>query len=205
MTAKGEMYRHIKLYTDKNWLYDKYHNKKQPIKKIAKICNTSEVTIYNWMKKLNIPKKKKISITKRFWNKIDKSTQNECWNWKGYINERGYGMFNFGTNRKHPKIRRANRVVWELVNSEIPLGLEVCHSCDNPSCVNPNHLFLGTHKENMNDAVLKERIKSKVNIEKVKEIRNRKKENQYHLAKEYGISQGQISRIINKESWSYVE
>lgn len=79
--------------------------------------------------------------------------ENGCWTWLSYKNDRGYGTTNF---RNHKGIR-VNRLVWTLCNGEIPFGIYVCHKCDNPSCCNPEHLFLGTHEENMKDMALKGR------------------------------------------------
>lgn len=85
---------------------------------------------------------------KRFWAKVEKRGDNECWHWKGATHERGYGEFWMDRKRQ-----RAPRVAYLLTVGEIPEGLVVRHSCDNPPCVNPAHLSLGTDKDNMQDAV----------------------------------------------------
>lgn len=85
-----------------------------------------------------------------FWDNVDKS--GECWVWKGYINESGYGLARLNKNQT-----RAHRVSWEIHHGKIPEGIFVCHKCDNPPCVNPSHLFLGTNQDNIQDKVNKGR------------------------------------------------
>lgn len=92
------------------------------------------------------------TIEKRFWEKVDKRSTNECWEWKAHT-VRGYGVFAL----THFKSVRANRFSYELEYGKIPNGMLVCHTCDNPKCVNPKHLFLGTHQDNMTDKVNKGR------------------------------------------------
>lgn len=88
---------------------------------------------------------------KRFWQYVDKT--NECWNWTKCLNEKGYGIF--GVDGK--KVDRAHRIAYRLCVGEIPAGLFVCHHCDNPKCVRPDHLFLGTNLDNVKDMFLKNR------------------------------------------------
>lgn len=97
------------------------------------------------------PVRSSLPIPDRFWPKVDKS--GDCWNWTANRNVRGYGMFSIRSGY----MRTAHRVSYELCNGPIAEGLFVCHSCDNPSCVNPAHLWLGTHMDNMMDREAKGR------------------------------------------------
>ncbi len=88
----------------------------------------------------------------RFWSKAIRLDRDSCWLWQARRNPKGYGMF-----REMDRWAAAHRVSWELANGPIPTGRLVCHSCDTRSCVNPDHLFVGTNDDNMRDMVNKSR------------------------------------------------
>lgn len=89
-------------------------------------------------------------LAERAWEKVDKS--GDCWEWTGQLNVYGYGVIKWDG-----KSRRASRIIYALTYGPIPDGLFVCHKCDNPRCVRPDHLFLGDHKDNAADMVQKGR------------------------------------------------
>jgi hypothetical protein len=96
----------------------------------------------------------KKSLEERFWEKVDKKSPDECWEWKNSI------INGYGTIKLNGKNKLTHRLSYELNVGPIPPGLFVCHTCDNPKCVNPTHLFLGTQKDNLQDASKKGRIAS---------------------------------------------
>lgn len=143
-------------------------------------------------------------ILKRFEEKYTKAKG--CWEWNAGKTREGYGMFGFDG-----RVQGAHRVSYRLYVGEIPIGLYVCHRCDNPSCVNPEHLFLGTHADNMLDCKSKGRFASGENHgnanlsdAQVIEIRLRYSDGERgtDLAKEFGVSQQAISKIIRGISWA---
>jgi hypothetical protein len=93
---------------------------------------------------------KNMPYEERFFQKVDKTES--CWLWKGALSSRGYGSFSVDG-----KIKSAHRYSYEMNKGKIPEGMHVCHSCDVRNCVNPEHLWVGTHSDNMKDMVSKDR------------------------------------------------
>lgn len=137
----------------------------------------------------------------RFWAKVNKT--DDCWNWTACTNIDGYGVFQF----EHCGYR-ANRFAWVLSYGDIPEGMFICHKCDNPQCVNPSHLFLGTPRDNARDMYRKKRntvASRKLNETIVREMRHlydTRQMNQMQLAAKYGIHQTQVSNIVNRKQWT---
>ena len=144
--------------------------------------------IYDRYKSKPRPRK---SIAERFWSKVDKTGY--CWKWIAAKHRQGYGHF-----KDEGKVLFAHRVSWEFTNGPIPKGIEVMHSCDNTSCVNPAHLSLGTHKDNMVDMARKGRKKSKLR-HLISDIfaMTRHGLRQQQIADYFEVSQSAISMVLN--------
>jgi len=150
-------------------------------------------------------KRKIRPIEERFWEKVQKT--DACWLWTGRLTKGKYGSF-YVTDREI----YVHRYSYELHFGSIPDGLDICHSCDVPNCVNPSHLFAATHRENMADKERKHRGnqpygeksgQSKLTQAQVKEIRQKYAEgvSQTELSKIYPVSQVQIFNIVNNKAW----
>jgi len=141
---------------------------------------------------------------RRFWDKVDVREVNECWEWLAYKDGySGYGQFGI-----HGRKWQAHRVAWILTYGPIPEGLHCCHHCDNPGCVNPYHLFLGTNRDNHLDAVRKGRLATKLTEEDVHEIRKLYAEGertQQEIADGFDISNVTVSDITRGKTWSWVD
>lgn len=154
------------------------------------------------------------TIEERFWPKVEKT--NSCWLWAGSsVKSNLQEHFRYGNFRVGKMTKYAHRVSWELHNGSIPEGMCILHKCDNPLCVNPKHLFLGTHADNMKDMSTKGRggvqdqvgeknHYAKLTWETVREIRRRYatgEEFQKDIAKDYNIERSLISMIVNYKVW----
>lgn len=154
----------------------------------------------------------------RFWSKVDRSGgPDACWPWMAGMDKDGYGKFSYPGNR----YARAHRVSWSIANGPIEDGLYVCHTCDNPSCVNPSHLFIGTNTDNMRDKVKKGRHnynaawnpigsknpRAKLSDAQVIEARRRWLQggiSKSQLAREMGVSSTLMSWVITGKVWRHL-
>jgi hypothetical protein len=148
------------------------------------------------------------TFKERFEEKFIKDAATGCWLWQAALTRGGYG--NFAVKKRGVyQMCRANRVAYKLYNEEIPKGLNVLHTCDTPACVNPDHLFLGTTKDNALDMVDKGRCNwglgmAKITMAKAKEIRDLYSTGDYtnkSLGDKYGLAPNTISLIVNNLRW----
>jgi hypothetical protein len=150
------------------------------------------------------------TLEQRFWNKV--SIGDGCWEWLGARSPSGQGKINSGPPRNRALI--ASRVGWELVLGMIPQDLCVCHHCDNPACVRPDHLFLGTQAENLHDMAAKGRSGqlgerncfAKLTATTVLEVRRRVSSGERYagIASDFGITEATVSDIKRRVSWSHL-
>lgn len=143
------------------------------------------------------------SLRAALMKRIKVNEENGCWEIQGYLDKDGYGEVSG---------KRAHRLSYELFIGQIPSGQNVCHKCDNPKCCNPNHLFLGTQKDNIADMVKKDRKDSRFGV---RNTQNKLAEQQvleiYHLsesqsqiAREYTIDQSTVSYIKSGKLWGWL-
>lgn len=162
------------------------------------------------------------ALEERFWGKVQKS--DGCWNWTGKHDAFGYGRL-WISDKPYVELQ-AHRFSYTIHIGEIPEGLSILHKCDNPPCVNPEHLFIGTRADNMVDKVQKGRQPRGIELpqhiltdDDVREIRRRYElrrrttgvatrndpNGAEALAKEYGVSKWAIFDCCNRRRWKHVE
>lgn len=139
-----------------------------------------------------------IPIEQRFWTKAHCGPSSECWNWHAALFRCGYGQI-----RHQGQARYAHRVAWELRHGAVPHGLCVLHTCDNRLCVNPAHLFLGTHGINSWDKTRKGRAAKKLTAEQVRDIRASNL-SRADLAQRHGVTVAMIHYVQTRQSWRHV-
>lgn len=155
--------------------------------------------------------KKAEDLKIRFWKKVSKQKEDECWIWNAYKHKKGYGYFH-----ANGSVMKSHRISFILENKTlIPKGMCICHSCDNPSCVNPNHLWMGTNMDNIKDSLMKGRriglrgeknnsckLKSK-EVLKIRELFLQKIKAK-HIAKMFNIGISMIYAIKQRRNWKHI-
>lgn len=157
------------------------------------------------MKYRDIPELSKEKLTE-FHSKINKT--GECWLWKGKLNKAGYGQFSYNSTWFI-----VSRIMYYVIHGEVNPYLMVCHSCNNPICCKPEHLYLDTCSGNVqysydlgrSDKSGTRNCKAKLDEDKVKQIRVRWMEPQRLLAKEFGVDNATINHVLQNRTWMNVK
>lgn len=142
------------------------------------------------------------TIEARFWPRVVRGSHDACWPWTGEVNGAGYGQFVWKSSRV-----MSHRFAYAELVGPIPKGQFVCHKCDNPPCVNPNHLFLGDYRDNANDMAFKARGHfSKLTGEQAMEIKRRLRagEKRRDLANQFGVSKSAVGHIARGYNWKFL-
>jgi hypothetical protein len=153
-------------------------------------------------------------MEQRFWSKVQRSTDDECWAWLGQFNTNGYGVFAWTPVKHDHRNAYAHRVAWELTHDKIPEGLVVRHKCRG-KCVNPAHLELGTQAENNRDMIRDDTQRRGVRNpnavlteEQVREIKMRLANYErgmcVALAAEYNVAKETITSLKKGRSWAWI-
>ena len=159
---------------------------------------------------LDLPARQKTSLSDAFWVKVERREPDECWEWQAYRDKRGYGHL-----RYDGRLHLAHRIAWSLTNGPIPEGLGVLHHCDNPSCCNPTHLYVGTAADNSADMVRRNRlrpaygslsVRAKMTEADVLEIRRLRAEGATvpAIAQMYGKHHNHIANIVYRRRWRHI-
>lgn len=148
---------------------------------------------------------KRTTIAEKFWSKVEKTS--DCWIWLGAKHAKGYGHIHLGNT-----VEKAHRVSYRINFGTIPFGMFVLHRCDNPGCVNPDHLFLGTNEDNMADMKAKGRGNaprgeaqhlSRLSEAAVLSIRG-SAETGRRLARAYSVSPQTICDVRKRKTWKHI-
>jgi hypothetical protein len=146
-----------------------------------------------------------------FWALVERGETESCWRWRGFVGDKGYGAM---WHREDKRLTRAHRIAYELTHGRFDPSADVRHKCDNPICVNPSHLELGSHADNMGDMVKRGRScrgeqkpDAKLTEADVRAIRERFAAGgitKQALAEQYGVCADTVRDVITRTKWRHV-
>jgi hypothetical protein len=152
------------------------------------------------------------TVDERIWEKVSPEPNSGCWLWTAATDKDGYGLVRI--DKKN--VRAHRHMLEQRLNAAIPDDLQACHTCHTPACVNPDHLYAGTNRQNQNDAVARGTNKgwariprckapaAKLTEDDVRSIRARASESTHDLAIEFGVGRQAINRILSRKRWGHV-
>lgn len=150
------------------------------------------------------------TLEERLWERISTAPghgpNGDCWEWTGTTDRRGYGTIYKGTKGKDGVRHRVPRLIWKLLIGTLPDELNVLHRCDYPPCVRPDHLFLGTDRDNVLDMYQKGRRPTRLSAEIVRIARRRRAAGETYasLGRSFGVGAGVIRHAVKGITWSHV-
>lgn len=173
-----------------------------------------------WLKNGFVGSRTTLPLATRLWRRVDKSPGlgpgGDCWEWRGYVHPTGYGQI--GRDNVKGNVVHTHRAAYEATRGIIPEGMWVLHTCDNRLCCNPDHLWLGTPKDNTQDMIEKGRRRgkgevargeditiSKLTEDMVRAMRSEPPMTFKELGEKYGVSAATANKVVLRRTWAHVD